>query len=156
LEDRLVYRRKQPARILLVEDDADDAAVIESALENSPVDIELDVTGDGETALEHLADHAENVGLPNLILLDVGLPGMSGFEVLERVKTTEKLRRIPVIMLTQFDAMPKALQAYRHRANSYISKPQSSNDLQRFVERIAGYWLDLAVLPDGSTGTGDG
>jgi chemotaxis family two-component system response regulator Rcp1 len=154
LEGGLVHRRKQPARVLLVEDDVNDALLISSVLLGSTLPIELETVGDGSAALAVLRDEEREP--PHLILLDVGLPGISGFEVLDSIKADPDLACIPVVMLTQFDAKSRALQAYRHKVNSYIPKPRDDAGMTVFVERIASFWLDVAVLPDGSTGSGDG
>lgn len=154
----MVFRRMQPAQILLVEDDDQDAELIRSVFDASDLQANIERVPDGETALRRLRnlDEFADAPRPDILLLDLVLPGISGMDVLDEVKSDKALVTIPVIMLTQLDAMPKALSAYRHRANSYIAKPSDEETMLKFVDRIASFWLDVAVLPDGSTGTGDG
>src|SRR5262249_18960428 len=128
-----------------------DVKITQRALRESAVPVELIVVRDGQEAVDYLLrrpPHDEaNWRSPDLILLDLNLPGMDGREVLERVRTTEALRHVPVVVLTTSRRHEDVQQMYASGANTYIEKPQ---DFARFVEvlqTIQHYWLDTALLP---------
>ncbi len=141
--------------ILLVEDNPADIKITQRALKESGAPVELLVVRDGQEAVDYLlrqGRHAEGAGWrsPDLILLDLNLPGMTGLEVLERVRSTPELRTVPVIVLTTSRRQEDVHDMYAAGANTYIEKPA---DFGRFVEvlrTIERYWLDTALLPPSS------
>jgi CheY-like chemotaxis protein len=137
--------------ILLVEDNPADVKITQRALRESAVPVELIVVRDGQEAVDYLLRQPpyDAVGWrsPDLILLDLNLPGMNGREVLERVRANDALRHVPVVVLTTSRRQEDVQQMYASGANTYIEKPQ---DFTRFVEvlqTIQRYWLDTALLP---------
>ena len=116
--------------ILLVEDNEGDIILTKEALKDANIRNEVSVAMDGEQALRMLHDATE---LPDLILLDINLPRLSGLEVLISIKNDERLKDIPVIMLTTSSAEKDILTSYAHHANRFITKPV---DLPRFLEVI--------------------
>ena len=116
--------------ILLVEDNEGDIILTREALKDANIRNEVSVAMDGEQALRMLHDATE---LPDLILLDINLPRLSGLEVLISIKSDERLKDIPVIMLTTSSAEKDILTSYAHHANRFITKPV---DLPRFLEVI--------------------
>jgi len=138
--------------ILLVEDNPADIKITERALRASAMPVQLIVVRDGQEAVEYLlrqGEHANNATWkhPDIILLDLNLPRLSGQEVLERIRATPALRSFPVIVLTTSRRHEDIQAVYAAGANTYIEKP---SDFQRFVEVlqvIQSYWLDAAVLP---------
>jgi CheY-like chemotaxis protein len=150
-----VPRAKQ-APILLVEDNPDHAELIRRSVAQLPSQPGLTVVSDGEEALEYLlrqkrwTDPAHSPR-PSFILLDLRLPKLDGFQVLERIKAHTELRKIPVVVLTTSEAEGDMARAYSEHANSYLVKPV---DFERFVELIRdadGYWLDRNRLPSLNT-----
>ena len=143
---------KNPHAILLVEDNPADVKLTQRALRESGLAVELIVVRDGQEAVEYLLRQgahtlASSWRAPNLILLDINLPRMTGREVLEILRATPTLRAIPVVVLTTSRRQEDIEQMYRAGANTYIEKPP---DFVRFVEAlrtIHRYWLDLALLP---------
>ena len=141
--------------ILLVEDNPADIKITQRALKESGAPVELLVVRDGQEAVDYLlrqGRHADDDGWrsPDLILLDLNLPGMTGREVLERIRHTPALRTVPVIVLTTSRRQEDVHDMYASGANTYIEKPQ---DFGRFVEvlrTIERYWLDTALLPPSS------
>jgi CheY-like chemotaxis protein len=134
-------------RILLVEDNADHAALVERSLLEADGSAELVVVPDGEEATSYLlrrerwAD-ASRSPRPHLVLLDLRLPKLDGFEVLRTIKESPELRPIPVVVLTTSEADPDIAKAYALHANSYLVKPV---DFDRFVSLmgdIHSYWLE--------------
>ena len=138
--------------ILLVEDNPADIKITQRALRESAVPVELLVVRDGQEAVEYLLRQGEHAGSaawrsPDLILLDLNLPRMTGREVLERIRTTPALKSVPVVVLTTSKRQEDIQEMYAAGANTYIEKPQ---DFARFVEvlkTIQTYWLDTALLP---------
>jgi len=138
--------------ILLVEDNDDHAFLIKKALRSHGLTNDIRVSPTGEEALDYLfrrgkyADPAASPR-PGLILLDIRLPGMDGLEVLRIIKQDEKLRTIPVCMLTTSAQLSDLVASYTHGVNSYVQKPV---DFGKFVETVRGlgsYWVDTNVPP---------
>ncbi len=140
--------------ILLVEDNPADIRITERALRASPLAAELRVARDGQEAVEYLLRQGKNADdpswrPPDLILLDLNLPLLTGREVLERIRATPTLRTVPVVVLTTSRRQEDIQESYAAGANTYIEKPQ---DFARFVEvlqLIQRYWLEAALLPSG-------
>jgi two-component system, chemotaxis family, response regulator Rcp1 len=131
-------------RILLVEDLVSDALLTREALAESGVEAEIDVVDDGAAALERLhGDHPR----PDLVLLDLNLPGISGREVLEEIKGTAEMAAIPVVVLTTSIAPEDIRFAYEHHANAYVRKPNGFHALQAVTDAIRDFWERAAVMP---------
>lgn len=128
------------ARILLVEDNPGDVMLVQLALERAGSDASLRVARDGDEALEILeaTDPAE---LPDLVLLDLNLPRVDGRQVLSRLKQDDDLSAVPVVVLSSSDAPGDVCMAYRHYANSYVTKPVEMEDFFELIERLVAYWL---------------
>jgi two-component system, chemotaxis family, response regulator Rcp1 len=138
--------------ILLVEDNEGDIVLTKEAFMEAKLKNEIAVVKDGEQALDYLhrRELYENDNkwiLPDLILLDINLPKISGLEVLSEIKRHQHLKRIPVIMLTTSESETDILASYQHHANCYITKPV---DLARFLEvvrTIENFWISIVKLP---------
>lgn len=139
----------RPVEVVLVEDNPGDALITEEAFEQAKVAINLVVCEDGPSALSHLEATAGVSGppMPDLILLDLNLPGMSGLQVLERIRTHDGLKHIPVIVMTSSTAPEDVLAAYRGHANSFISKPVRPQEFLDAVKSLESYWLTVVRLP---------
>jgi two-component system, chemotaxis family, response regulator Rcp1 len=135
--------------ILLVEDSRADAKIIERALRESQVPHRLTVISDGRTALEYLFGlRDENIPAnhePDLILLDLNLPGIDGTQVLTQIKTDPMLRIIPVVILTTSHREEDVLQTYLAGANTYIPKPAEYPSYRDLVATLRHYWVDTAL-----------
>jgi CheY-like chemotaxis protein len=142
----------QTRTILLVEDNPADIKITQRALRESELAVELVVVRDGQQAIDYLSRKGayaaiESWHVPELILLDLNLPRLTGREVLEHVRSTPMLRSVPVVVLTTSRRREDVQEVYAAGANTYIEKPQ---DFRRFVEvlrTIHRYWLDTALLP---------
>ncbi|MBL7495184.1 response regulator [Frankia sp. CNm7] len=133
----------RPYRVLLVEDDAADALLIEEALEERGVAREVRRASDGVDALDQLhqssaSDH------PDLIVLDLNMPRMNGREFLAQVKADPQLRAIPVVVLTTSEAPGDIAGAYQNYANAYVRKPVDLDEFGAAVQRIDTFFLDTA------------
>jgi chemotaxis family two-component system response regulator Rcp1 len=139
---------KAPYTILLVEDNPADIKIMERALRDHSVPVDLTVVRDGQAALDYLLQApAEQGRCPNLILLDLNMPGLTGRQVLERIRATPALRSVPVLVLSTSRREEEVADLYAAGANTYIQKPQ---DFERFVDvlhTIQRYWLETALLP---------
>lgn len=147
-----MFSKAKKAVILLVEDDPGDQELTRRALLEGDVPHELRVVEDGEEALDYLlrrgryADPRQNP-LPDLILLDLNLPRLTGRQVLEHISNEPRLARIPVIVVTTSQQEKDMLQSYDNGACSYVVKPSSIDEFIRVVRTIEEYWLDVVRLP---------
>jgi CheY-like chemotaxis protein len=138
--------------ILLVEDNRMDVELTLDAFREGQLMHTVHVASNGPAALDYLfgrgqyADR-EAYPLPDLILLDLKLPGMSGFEVLKEIKSTPILKRLPVVILTSSIEEGDRALSYDSGANSYLVKPVSFDGFMDVVRQIEGYWLSLNVGP---------
>ncbi|HKD91868.1 MAG TPA: response regulator [Terriglobales bacterium] len=133
--------------VLLVEDDPNDASLVQRAFSRSGVKVSVLRLQNGDEAVSYLGGEApyDNRVLhpvPKVMLLDIKLPRRSGFEVLQWVRArTDALRRMPIVMLTSSNHSIDINRAYDLGANSYVSKPDSSNQLNELVRLFTSYWL---------------
>jgi two-component system response regulator len=135
--------------VLLVEDDPGDVLIAREALQAAKLDTRLDVVSDGVQAMEFLrrqGDYADR-DRPDLILLDLNLPRMSGHEVLAEVKADPDLRRIPVVVLTTSTAVADVVKSYDLHANVYVAKPVDFNAFAQVVKKIDEFFGNVARLP---------
>ncbi len=136
--------RFRPVRVLVVEDSPDDLAIAQRAFKLSPVANELLVARDGQEAIDALFNNGSS---PDLMLLDIKLPKLSGHEVLRRVRADGRRAALPVVMLTASQRKDDVLESYRLGANSYIQKPVAFGRFQKILEIFAQYWFEVATLP---------
>jgi two-component system response regulator len=132
--------------ILLVEDNPDDELLTLRALKKANVANRIEVVRDGAEALEFVFATGNYAGrgtsdLPQLILLDLKLPKISGMQVLERIRADERTRRIPVVILTSSTEPVDINSGYDLHVNSFVSKPVNFKDFSEVVERLGMYWL---------------
>ena len=138
--------------ILLVEDDSSDAELLIRAFKKAGVQNPIRHLDNGDAALFYLqgidtyVDRDKNP-LPALILLDLKLPGMSGLELLRWLRQQKNLRRIPVLILTSENDARLMDAAYDAGANSYLLKSVSPDEIERVVNLITNYWLNLNESP---------
>lgn len=139
--------------ILLVEDNPDDEALAIRALKKSNLANEIAVARDGVEALDFLfceggyADRDPH-DIPVVILLDLKLPKVDGLEVLKRIKSDERTRRLPVVIMTSSSEEQDIVSSYDLGANSYIRKPVDFNRFTEAVAQLGLYWLVLNEVPD--------
>ncbi len=139
----------RPVEILLIEDNPGDVRLTEEAFKEGKVLNRLSVVGDGVEALEFLRrkNKYAHAPRPDIIMLDLNLPKKDGREVLAVIKGDEKLRRIPVIVLTTSQAEQDILKVYDLNANCYISKPVGFDSFINVVRSIENFWLTIVMLP---------
>ena len=142
----------QPVCILLVDDNRMDIELALDAFREAHLSNRIEVAGGGRQALDYLlgagayADRAA-YPLPDLILLDLKMPGIDGFEVLRQVKATPLVKRIPVVILTSSREEGDRAMSYDIGANSYLVKPVSFEGFLTVIRKIEDYWLTLNIAP---------
>lgn len=138
--------------ILLVEDNEGDILLTTEALEEGKIANNLSVVKNGKDALDFVFKQGayKSANSPDLILLDINLPLKNGHEVLGKIKTDERTKHIPVIMLTTSSSESDIKLAYKHHANCYITKPVDVEDFIKAVTSIEDFWFNLVLLPKDS------
>lgn len=145
------------ARILLVEDNPDDIAITQRALKEAKIVNKLWIVRDGQEALDFLYhkgqyQDTELYPTPCLMLLDINLPKVDGLEVLKRVKSGEKFKSLPIVMLTVSRRDEDIIRGYNNGCNSFIQKPVEFEKFVEVVKQIGLYWGLLNVdVPDTET-----
>ena len=137
------------AEILLVEDNPADVELTRQGLLQGKIANNLHVVTDGEQALDFLhkrGEYTEAIS-PDLILLDLNLPGKDGREVLADIKADEHLRTIPVVVLTTSNAHEDVVKTYQLHANAFMTKPVQFPKFVEMVQSISSYWFSLVRLP---------
>lgn len=138
----------KPIQILLVEDNPADVLLTEEAFEEADFLHALHTARDGVDALEVLRGSAGQAGVrPDVILLDLNMPRMSGLELLDVLKEDEHLRTIPVIVLTTSRAETDIWRSYNLHANAYIPKPVSIEEFVEVIRSLGNFWFLRAALP---------
>ena len=136
--------------ILLVEDNPDDELLALRALRKNDIAGEVAVVRDGVEALDYLfgtGNHGDAGLLPRLILLDLNLPKLGGLEVLRRLRSDERTRLLPVVILSSSGEQRDMRDGYGLGANSYVRKPVNFEQFVRAVEQLKSYWLVLNEAP---------
>lgn len=145
-------RNTRPIEILLVEDNPGDVRLTREALHDAKVRNNMMVASDGVEALAYLRQEGQyaNTTRPDMILLDLNLPRVNGFEVLDVIKEDADLKRIPVIILTTSQAEQDIIRSYDLYANAYVTKPVDLEQFIRVIKAIEGFWLEIVKLPEGT------
>ncbi len=138
--------------ILLVEDNPDDEALTLRALRTAHVSPEVVVARDGVEALDYLFGTGRHAGrgpglLPHVVLLDLKLPRVDGLEVLRRIRSDERTRLLPVVILTSSTEDRDRIESYRLGSNSYVRKPVDFGQFAEAVRQLGLYWLVLNQPP---------
>jgi two-component system, chemotaxis family, response regulator Rcp1 len=135
--------------VLLVEDSPGDVRLTKEAFKDAKVHINLHVASDGAKAMAFLKCEGEyaNAPRPDLILLDLNLPKKDGREVLAEIKENQKLKSIPVVILTTSSSEADILRSYQLHANCYITKPVGLEGFLTVVKSIDSFWLSIVQLP---------
>jgi len=142
----------RPIRILFVDDNLDDVEIARRAFDKSPVASELHIVRDGEEALDFLfrrgayGDSARSPR-PDLILLDLNLPKLTGIEVLERIRASDETSSIPVVMVSASNRDEDAVKSYELGVNTYLQKPVVFARFAHALEVLGEYWTGVAKLP---------
>ena len=141
----------RPVKILLVEDNPADVRLTLEALKEERIHNNLLVAEDGVEALDILQQKGKyaDESLPDIVLLDLNLPRKDGRDVLKQIKTDNRLKRIPVVVLTSSEAETDIVKAYDYYANCYITKPVDWNQFKTIIKTIENFWFTIVKLPRG-------
>lgn len=134
----------RPIDILLVEDNPGDVRLVREALADSKIRNTIRVASDGEEAIAMLTGGGP---APDLVLLDLNLPRLDGHEVLTRIKSDERTRAIPVIVLTTSRAGEDILKSYREYASCFVTKPLDIQQFATAVRSVEHFWFSIVTLP---------
>lgn len=138
-----------PIEVLYVEDDLGDVKLTKEVMKQVKMRVNLNIVNDGISALKYLRkedEYAETMR-PDLILLDLNLPGMDGRELLSEIKSDENLKLIPVVVLTTSDADEDILKTYTLGASCYVNKPIGLEEFYKMVENIENFWFTIVKYP---------
>lgn len=147
----------QPVQILMAENDPDDRMLVEQALRQNRLKDRLVFVEDGQELMDYLHHLGKYAGaapppLPDLILLDLNMPRKDGREALAEIKSSPKLRHIPVVILTTSRAEEDILRSYDLGVNAYITKPVSFQGLAEAMRILTMFWFELVKLPTSASG----
>ncbi len=136
--------------ILLVEDDPGDQKLIRNSLGDQGAASDLYIVDSGEQALDFLyrrGKYNNGTPRPDLILLDLNMPGMGGKELLKQIKNDDHLKAIPVVVLSTSDSDKDILDSYKLHANAYLKKPVDFSELREVMRKIKEHWLTICRRP---------
>jgi CheY-like chemotaxis protein len=139
--------------ILVAEDDAEDAFFLQRAFIQSGIQVRMDFVKDGQETISYLKgedgfEDRHRFPFPGLLLLDLKMPKLDGFDVLRWLQTQAGLRRLPVTVLSSSEEPCDVNRAYDLGANSYLVKPAANDNLSDIVEKIRYYWLEVNEQPN--------
>ena len=136
-------------RVLLIEDNPADALITKEGLISAEMLSTLDTVGDGVEAMDFLHRRGKHADArrPDLVLLDLNMPRKGGHEVLSEMKADDRLKNIPVVVLTTSKSREDVIKAYGLHANCYITKPLDFDEFTTAMRTIRKFWFSVAILP---------
>jgi len=137
------FNKLEIPKLLLVEDNPVDVDLVQESFEEAKIIVDLDICHNGIEALEYLEST-----IPDIILLDLNMPKMDGREFLERIKLDEKLKSIPVVILTTSEAHEDILKSYELQASAYLSKPVRYDNFVEMMKRFDKFYLTIVRFPE--------
>jgi chemotaxis family two-component system response regulator Rcp1 len=144
-----LIQAQRPAVVLLAEDNPDHAYLTREAFQEARLRVELHHVETGDECMAFLRRQApyENAPRPDLILLDIHMPRMDGYEVMEAINADENLRSLTVVVLSTSSDLIDVDRMYALRCNSFLTKPVDFSQFAELIRKMAGYWFELVVLP---------
>jgi two-component system, chemotaxis family, response regulator Rcp1 len=138
------------AEILLVDDNEDDVYLTREAFDSAKLRVHLNHVDNGVKCLQYLRKEGlyAQAPSPDLILLDMHMPMMDGHDVLKEIVKDEKLRHLPVVILTTSREAADIQKMYALRCSSFITKPVDFENFAKAISQLAGYWLTVVVVPE--------
>ncbi|TWI95541.1 CheY-like chemotaxis protein [Mucilaginibacter frigoritolerans] len=136
----------KPINILLVEDNEGDILLTTEALEECKIVNKITIIKDGKAAVNFF-EYLNKNDIPDIVLLDVNLPKMSGHEVLMYIKNHDNYKQIPVIMLTTSSSEKDIMISYKNHVNCYITKPVDAIDFIKAISKIEDFWINIVSIP---------
>ena len=140
--------RVRPVHLLIIEDNPGDVRLLDEAFIELRANVQIQVAKDGAEGIQAIARAGQNKeSAPDLILLDLNLPKISGHDVLVKIKSDPRMRHIPVIILTSSRAESDVHRAYQCHANAYLRKPSTLEGLLNAARDVKNFWMETAILP---------
>ena len=137
--------------ILIADDDMDDRLLMDKALRQSGYTQSIQFVDDGEDLMHYLRRQSryteQNAPWPDLLILDLNMPRMNGFQALSEIKDDPDLRRLPVVIMTTSAADEDVIKTYNLGVNSFVTKPFNFMRLVEMVAALKTYWMDTVKLP---------
>ncbi len=138
--------------VLVVEDDADDYSLLEGTVKSCCEKALIHWAQDGDEAIDYLFRKGEyqdetEYPEPGLIFLDIRVPKKNGLEIAKIIKQDPRLKKVPTIMLTTSSSSSDVLHAYENGANSYLKKPEGSEEMEQFKKAIGLFWSSILLYP---------
>ena len=148
----LAAQRERRPQVLLVEDDAGDRLLVRRAFSGDAVGADLCLIDDGDSALDHLlrcaaAAQGEPPARPDLVLLDLNLPGARGSQILEVARGDKRLQSMPIVVFSTSSRDRDIEESYRRGCNAYVVKPESAAGFIEVIRAVCHFWLRVVVLP---------
>lgn len=140
-----------PGIILFIEDDLADQKLIKTSLKSQQIASDFNIASTAEEALDFLRARGKGSGdtfRPDLILLDLNMPGMGGKEFLKNIKADEELKNIPVVILTTSNSERDIADSYQLQAAGYVHKPVTLAEFRQAIQDIRDYWFQICRLPN--------
>lgn len=140
---------REPVHILLVEDNPGDIRLTREAFKEQSIANELHIARDGGEALDFLFQRNAytDAPQPDIILLDLNLPRINGDEILDEIRSDERLNKIPVIVLTSSQAEEDVIRSYELQANAFLTKPVDPIEFIETIRTFRTFWLEIVRLP---------
>ena len=132
----------------MIDDSPADTGLVKRSLKRMNVDHTFEAFLNGPDAVTSLSSTVAADIPPDLILLDLNMPGMSGHDVLTQLKSHDTLSSVPVVVLSTSSSPDDVNEAYHRKANAYVNKPPELQDFQQAIEKIYSFWCDAAILPE--------
>jgi len=135
-------------RVLLIEDSPSDARFVREGLSELDIPTTLHVITDGARAVEFLTAHTGDASRPDLVILDLNLPGLRGHDVLSSIRAHEDLSGIPVAVMSSSKALEDIAESYRRHANCYVVKPIDLDEYLARIRELGRFWAKVATIPE--------
>jgi CheY-like chemotaxis protein len=147
----MISTQSSPFDILLLEDEPADAFLVKMALKEGKIFADLHHVIDGREGIDFLQQTGKYIGAvrPDLILLDLNMPRMNGYEFLKAIKSDLNFNDIPIVVLTTSDVESDVVRSYKLGASSYLSKPVDMEKFISMIHELGNYWFTLVRLPKG-------
>ena len=143
-----MLKNERRLRVLVIEDSPSDRLIVRRALERISSVASVQTANDGAEAMAFLRVQPIHGQRPDLILLDLNLPGKDGRTLLQELKSDPQLKMIPIVVVSSSRAETDIAEAYAHHANSYLTKPVDFSEFTRSLAALTAYWSDTVVLPN--------
>ena len=137
----------KPVHILLIEDNEGDIVLTTEALQDSKIINRITVLRDGKAAIDYFEHIEKKDDIPDLVLLDINLPKKSGHEVLAYLKSSDRFKQVPVIILTTSSSEKDILTSYKNHVNCFITKPIEVQDFMNAMVKIEDFWINIVSIP---------